>query len=88
MPDIQYKKSSLDPASFGAVLGRMLETSTLTSGFIAVLLVVGILYCVISGMVVPDFLSISLGTIIGFFFGSRGQDAINRNAKVLREYQL
>ncbi len=78
-------RKSLDPSSFSVVLGRMLESSTLTSGFIAILLVVGVLYCIAAQIPAPDTLNFAFFTIIGYFFGSKGQDAVVRGVKAAHE---
>ena len=47
----------------------LLEKSTLTSGVLSVLLVGSVCYLAIVGKPIPDLLTVSTGTIMGFFFG-------------------
>jgi hypothetical protein len=53
----------------------LLEKSTLTSGVIAILLVVVACYCTIAQIPVPDYLAVALGTVVGFFFSSKAKDS-------------
>jgi hypothetical protein len=75
--------------SLEATLARMLESSTLTSGLIALLLISTVMYCVVTGIEIPDVLTYSVSTIIGFFFGSKTSDQMKRASvaaeRVIRE---
>lgn len=53
------------------VLARMLESSTLTSGILALLLVSTVCYCVVAEIEVPEYLSLALTSVLGFFFGAK-----------------
>lgn len=60
------------------VFWKLLEKSTITSGLIAVLMIGTACYCVIVGRELPEFFSVALGTILGYFFSekiSRGLQA-------------
>lgn len=73
-----FLRKQLPENSFEATLARMLESSTLTSGAIAMLLIIAMIYCVVVRCAIPDVLTYSISTIIGFFFGSRTSDALGR----------
>lgn len=72
------KPINLPSNSIEATVARMLESSTLTSGFIATVLIISLMFCVITQIPVPDVLTYSVSTIIGFFFGSKTSDFMGR----------
>ena len=74
-----FMRKQLPENSFEATLARMMESSTLTSGVIAILLIVALMYCIVGGGAVPDIFTYAISTIIGFFFGSRTSDALIRD---------
>jgi len=53
---------------------KLMERSTITSGVLAVGLVGTACYCAITQIPVPEYLSLSLGVVIGFFFSSKAKD--------------
>lgn len=53
----------------------LMEQSTITSGVIAVILVMVASYCVITGTEIPDFYAMGLGTVLGYFFSEKVRDA-------------
>ena len=57
---------------------ELVEKSTIFSGSVALMMVGTGCYCVISGTEVPEYFSMALGMIIGFFFSSRMSDARNK----------
>lgn len=56
-------------------LANMLERSTLTSGVIALILVITVCYCAIIQIPVPDALNYALAGVIGWFFGAKSNAA-------------
>jgi len=59
---------------------QLLEQSTLISGVIAVGMVGTASYCVIAQIPLPEYFSIPLGVIIGYFFSEKVRDAKVRRA--------
>jgi len=57
---------------------KLLEKSTITSGAIAVALVGTTCYLAVTGQPVPDYIGVALGTVVGFFFGSKAQQETAR----------
>lgn len=54
---------------------NLMERSTITSGVIAIVLVVTVCYCAVIGGETPPVLVAALGTVIGFFFSQKATDA-------------
>lgn len=54
---------------------KLLEQSTITTGILAVTVVLTACYLAATGTPVPDWFSFALATIIGFFFGGKTQRA-------------
>ena len=80
-PTIGAEATAEESETLWSILGRMLESSMLTSGLIALIMVCGIMYAIICGIEVPDFMIVGFATILGFFFGARGQESQVRTAK-------
>lgn len=57
---------------------QLLEKSTITSGALAVMLVGSMCYLAVTSQPIPDLLTVSTSTVLGFFFG----------AKVERSYRV
>ena len=63
----------------------LLEQSTVTSGLVAVLLVGTASYCTIIGQTVPDYFSVAIGIVIGFFFSQKaGTIQLKAQAQLLK----
>jgi len=61
---------------------KLLEKSVLTSGLIALVLVATACYCVVAGVEMPEFFTLALGTVIGYFFSEKASRTLQaRNAK-------
>jgi len=60
---------------------QLLEKSTITSGALAVMLVGSMCYLAIIGQPIPDLLTVSTSTILGFFFGSKVERSYRANAQ-------
>ncbi len=58
----------------------LMEKSTITSGVIAIMVVAIMGYCAIYGIAVPDYMIMTLGAIIAFFFISKAKDGDMREA--------
>lgn len=57
---------------------KMLESSVLTSGLIAVMLVGTACYCTITQTPLPQYLGLALGAVIGYFFSQKASQAMAR----------
>lgn len=53
----------------------LMEKSTITSGVLAIALVGTACYCAITETPVPEYITLSLGVVVGFFFSSKAKDA-------------
>jgi len=60
---------------------KLLEQSTITSGFIAGCMIVTGCYCVICNIILPEWFSLALNMIIGFFFSDKVASARISNAR-------
>lgn len=60
---------------------ELLERSTLISGVIAVGMIGTACYCVVSRTPVPDYFTLPLGVIIGYFFSAKASNAYKNRAK-------
>ena len=54
---------------------KLVEKSTIFSGFVAMAMVGTGCYCVITQTPLPEYFSMALGMIVGFFFSSKMSDA-------------
>jgi len=59
---------------------KLMEKSTITSGIIALCLVITSCYCVVAQVAMPDYFLMALGTVIGFFFTSKVKDEASSRA--------
>lgn len=54
---------------------KLMEQSVITSGVIAVVLVLTACYCVITETPLPQYMGLALGTVIGYFFSQKASQA-------------
>ncbi len=59
---------------------ELLADSTIIQGLLTILVVGVWLYLVVTGQAVPDTLYAIVGTVTGFYFGSKSQNQIRRAA--------
>jgi hypothetical protein len=73
------------------IITKAIENGTIISGLIAFLVIGGAVAMAVTGQVVPDWLTMSVSLIIGYFFGSSTapkqfrQDDANRIQRALYE---
>jgi len=60
----------------------LMEKSVIISGLIAVAMVATACYSVVTGGELPDYFTLALGTIIGYFFSEKVRDARVRRASL------
>jgi len=58
-----------------AMFWKLLEQSTITSGIIALIMVGTACYALVMGIELPEFFSVALGTILGYFFSEKAGKA-------------
>ena len=58
----------------------LLEQSTLFSGVIALSMVFTAMYCVVNQIPLPDYFSLPLGVIIGYFFSEKVRSGKEKRA--------
>ena len=60
---------------------RLLEESVIIQGAITLMLVGAVLYMAVAGMEIPPLLGSSLALTLGFYFGSKSEQTIQRRTK-------
>lgn len=60
------------------------DKSTIVSGVIAVGLLVTVIYLAVIQAPIPEAVSFAFGSVVGFFFGSKGRDDARRAVEAVR----
>lgn len=60
---------------------ELVKESVIVQGTVTLIMVGTICYMYVNGLEVPDALTVAFGTILGFYFGSKSQNTIQRMSK-------
>lgn len=63
----------------------LFASSAVTQGTLSVVLVGGWIYMLVAGIAVPDAYTLTVGTVIGFFFGGKLTAAAQREARAIEK---